>query len=344
VRRVGRLLGLVAIVALLVATAYVGLVEGLDARRSAATIAQRTASVLQLLYGGCAVVTLAAMTIRRSLVRPLLVVWGAALTAVGAMAPVVYGGASILAGVAGGVMVAAVVAAVLWGWRRAQAAVAVLVTSLLCASRLAAQTQASFPTSDGGTIVGDLYGFGARGVVLAHGGRFDKESWTPQARVLAASGFRVLALDFRGYGPSRGPGQEDPLSAPLVLDVLGAVGYLRQTGAKTVAIVGASMGGAAAANAAARAGAGEIDRLVLLASDAGSAPDRLTMRKLFVLSRDDLGPGDAPRLPKIRVSYERCPDPKEWIVLEGSAHAQFIFQTAQGTRLLEEILRFLLAP
>ena len=27
-----------------------------------------------------------------------------------------------------------------------------------------------------------------------------------------------------------------------------------------------------------------------------------------------------PRLPKIRAFFERTPEPKEWVVLEGSAH------------------------
>ena len=81
--------------------------------------------------------------------------------------------------------------------------------------------------------------------MLAHGGRFNKESWEKQARALAAAGFRALAIDFRGYGQSRGPGQADPLSAPLHLDVLAAVRYLRKTGAKSVSVVGGSMGGSA---------------------------------------------------------------------------------------------------
>jgi pimeloyl-ACP methyl ester carboxylesterase len=68
-----------------------------------------------------------------------------------------------------------------------------------------------------------------------------KESWEKQARTLATEGFRVLALDFRGYGKSRGPGQSDPMSAPLHLDVLAAVRYLRKTGAKSVSVVGGSM-------------------------------------------------------------------------------------------------------
>jgi len=201
-----------------------------------------------------------------------------------------------------------------------------------------------FATTDGGLVHGDVYGQGPRGVVLAHGARFDKESWGPQARALAAAGFRALAIDFRGYGESRGPGQSDPLGAPLHLDVLAAVRYLRQHGARTVAVVGGSMGGAAAADASVEAAPGEIDRLVLLGSTGGRAPEKLTARTLFMLSRDDRGPGDAPRLPAIRAHYERAPGPKELIVLDGSAHAQFIFGTAQGERAMREILRFLSEP
>lgn len=62
----------------------------------------------------------------------------------------------------------------------------------------------------GSILTGRLGASGRQG--LAHGGRFKKVSWAPQARVLAAAGFRVLALDFRGYGASRGPGV-DPRGA-----------------------------------------------------------------------------------------------------------------------------------
>ena len=199
----------------------------------------------------------------------------------------------------------------------------------------------SFPTQDGGLVYADVYGKGSRGVVLAHGGRFNKESWEKQARTLAAAGFRVLAIDFRGYGQSRGPDQSQPVDAPLHFDVLAAVRYLRQNGAKTVSVIGGSMGGGAAADASIVAEPGEIDRLVLLGSTGGSEPRRLKGRKLFIVSRDDLGPRDEPRLPGIRADYAKAPEPKELIILDGSAHAQFIFQTEQGERLMREILRFL---
>src|SRR5262249_8560706 len=119
----------------------------------------------------------------------------------------------------------------------------------------------SISTQDGGLISGDLYGAGDRGILLAHGGRFNKESWKPQAEALAKAGFRVLAIDFRGYGESRGPGQKDIFTAPLYLDVLAGVHYLRKTGAKSVFAVGGSLGGGAAADAAI-AEPGQIDRLV----------------------------------------------------------------------------------
>ena len=83
---------------------------------------------------------------------------------------------------------------------------------------------------------------------------------------------------------------------------------------------------------------------MLLAHGAYGPPDRLKGRKLFIVSRDDLGSGGKPRLAKIREQYGKAPDPKQLVILEGSAHAQFVFQTDQGERLMQEILRFLSAP
>lgn len=208
---------------------------------------------------------------------------------------------------------------------------------------LHAQERVSFPTDDGGLVFADAYGKGDHGVVLAHGGRFNKESWAEPARALEAAGFRALAIDFRGYGQSRGPGQSDPLSAPLHRDVLAAVRYLRTTGAKMVSVIGGSMGGSAAADAAVAAEPQEIDRMVLLGAGAGSAPERLTGRKLFIVTRNDANAA-GPRLPRIRAQYERVPHPKELVILEGSAHAQLMFQTDQAERVMREILRFLSAP
>jgi pimeloyl-ACP methyl ester carboxylesterase len=205
-----------------------------------------------------------------------------------------------------------------------------------------AQKSISFPTEDGGVIFADLYGAGEKGVVLAHGGPFNKESWAKQARILEAAGFRVLALDFRGYGQSHGPGQSQPLSAPLQLDILAAVQYLRRTGSKSVSVIGGSMGGSAAGDASIASPPGVIDRLVLLGAAPNGPADKLKSPILFIVARDDAN-SDGPRLPWIREQFERAPQPKELIVVEGSAHAQYLFQTDQGERVMREILRFLSA-
>jgi pimeloyl-ACP methyl ester carboxylesterase len=211
-------------------------------------------------------------------------------------------------------------------------------------ARGAGPQQISFPTQDGGVVSAHRYGEGDRAVVLAHGGRFDKESWATQAKALADAGFRVIAIDFRGYGQSRGPGDSDPLSAPLHLDVLAAVRYLRDNGATSVSVVGGSMGGTAAAQASVEANHGEVDRLVLLAAGGIDKPMQMQGRKLFITAREDLGPGDKPRLPRIQEQFDRAPEPKELVILEGAAHAQYIFDSEQGERLLREILRFLTEP
>ncbi len=217
-----------------------------------------------------------------------------------------------------------------------------LLATLLLAGLGVAQEHVSFPTQDGGIVYADIYGKGERGVVLARGGRFNKESWEKQAQALVKAGFCALAIDFRGYGQSRGP-QSKSADEGVEYDVLAAVRYLHKTGAKTVSVIGASFGGAAAADASMEAEPGEIDRLVLLAAWTDRPPEKMKGRKLFIVARGDAN-DDGPRLPKIRANYERAVGPKELVILDGSAHAQFLFATDQGARLMREILRFLSQP
>lgn len=216
------------------------------------------------------------------------------------------------------------------------------LAAVLLAGVATAPELVSIPTQDGGIVYADLYGKGDRAVLLAHGGRFNKQSWQKQARALVEAGFRVLAIDFRGRGQSKGGPQAKSRDDGVHFDVLAAVRYLRRSGAKTVSVVGGSFGGLAAAEAAVLA-PGEIDRLVLLAAGTIENPEQLKGRKLFITTRDDANDSGA-RLPGIRDQYERAPGPKELVILAGSAHAQFIFETDQAERLMREILRFLSEP
>jgi pimeloyl-ACP methyl ester carboxylesterase len=222
---------------------------------------------------------------------------------------------------------------------RSVAALAALAFAGLAAIAVP-QELTSFATADGGVVYADVYGAGEHGVMLAHGGRFTKESWAEQAPVLAEAGFRVVAIDFRGRGQSRG-GSLKGSANDVHFDVLAAVRYLRSNGASTVSVVGASFGGGAAAQAAVEAEPGEIDRLVLLAHSPIEDPEDMQGAKLFIVARDDPYFGGTRRLVDIRDQYERAPGPKELVVLEGSAHAQFIFETDQAGRLMDEMLRFL---
>lgn len=218
-----------------------------------------------------------------------------------------------------------------------------VLLALMIAPLAPAQTGVSFAAEDGGRVCGDLYGRGVRGVVLAHGGRFNKESWRSQANALTSKGFQVLAIDFRGFGCSTGPGQADFDNAPFENDVLAAVRYLKAHGAKSVSVVGGSFGGGAAGDASIKSAPGEIGRIVFLGAAPNLPAEKLKSRALYIVARDDSN-GAGPRLPGIRAQYAKTPGPKELIVLEGSAHAQFLFQTSQSDRVMQEILRFLSAP
>ena len=214
-----------------------------------------------------------------------------------------------------------------------------LVLGLLTMSTLfAAPKEVSFATEDGGIIFADVYGSGDRAIVLAHGMRFDKASWKEQATQLATAGYRVAAIDFRGYGKSRGGPKSSSPQDEMYLDVLAAVRYFREHGAKTVAVIGASMGGRASADAVGKAPPGTVDRLILLAPAPGANPERISGPKLFAAAKGD------PITPQVQDQYGKAPEPKELLLLEGNAHAQFLFTTDQGARLMKEILRFLSTP
>jgi dienelactone hydrolase len=219
-----------------------------------------------------------------------------------------------------------------------------VVASLLLCNLCEAQEHTSIQTEDGAFIAAYLYGSGTRSVVLAHGGRRTKADWAMQARILAANGFRVLAFDFRGFG-------ESPMPPPSLrdddahrFDILAAVRYLRDHGAVTVSVVGASFGGTAAAEASVNSAPGEIDRLVLLAHGSSNHPELIKGRKLFIVSRGDTDGSGATRLAKMREDYRKVRRPKRFVILDGTAHAQFIFETDQGDRLMKEILQFLSGP
>jgi hypothetical protein len=67
-------------------------------------------------------------------------------------------------------------------------------------------------------------------------------------------------------------------------------------------------------------------------------------RRLFIAVGGDTNASGKPRLVGIREQFDLAPDPKELVIVDGAAHAQYLFDTDQGERLMNEILRFLSAP
>jgi len=184
--------------------------------------------------------------------------------------------------------------------------------------------EVSFAASDGGEVHAHLLGQGEHAVVLAHGAVIDKESGQTLADELAEHGLRVLAVDVRGYGRAT-PGTEGDALWP---DGVGAAKFRRDQGAERVSALGASMGGGAVGRASVEAPQGTFHKLVLLAAAPIAEPARMKATSfLFVASREER------LLARVEQQYEAAPEPKRLEILEGSAHAQHVFRTAQAETL-----------
>src|SRR3954470_6103940 len=103
-----------------------------------------------------------------------------------------------------------------------------LITGVLLMAATGAPSEIHFPTQDGGVVYADVYGAASRGVVLAHGARFDKARWKKEASEIGEAGFRVLALAFPGDGKSHAGPNAKPGMDDMYMDVLAAVRYLRE--------------------------------------------------------------------------------------------------------------------
>jgi pimeloyl-ACP methyl ester carboxylesterase len=150
-----------------------------------------------------------------------------------------------------------------------------------------------FRTSDGVTLSGAVVGSGSVGAVLIHEYPLDHCGWWPYARYLARHGVRALLFDLRCFGTSECPEGRGHATA----DVAAAMAELRRRGARRVALVGASMGGAIAVVAAAQLHpaavvdlSGERDTTGLtpgIDADAGAAAPGVTAPALFAVARGD---------------------------------------------------------
>jgi pimeloyl-ACP methyl ester carboxylesterase len=150
-----------------------------------------------------------------------------------------------------------------------------------------------FRTSDGVVLSGAVVGSGPVGAVLIHEYPRDYCGWLPYSGYLSRHGVHALLFDLRCFGRSPCPGGRGHATT----DVAAAMAELRRRGARRVALVGASMGGAIAVVAAARLHpaavvdlSGERDTTGLtpgIDADAGAAAPGVTAPALFAVARGD---------------------------------------------------------
>jgi dienelactone hydrolase len=189
-----------------------------------------------------------------------------------------------------------------------------------------------------------VYGRRTARFVLAHWRAGSTRELVEQARALAAEGPPRSRSSTSAATEVEGPGDADPLSAPLGHDVLAAVRWLKGDGAKHVSAVGASMGGGGVPepprSRPARSSAWCSSPPGRSAAPVAEAPGPQALHCRARRPRRNGACGSA----RIRDAFERTPEPKRLILLDGSAHAQFLFDTDQGDRLLREIEKFLTEP
>lgn len=209
----------------------------------------------------------------------------------------------------------------------------------LCGTKAEKKAAVVFRASDGTRLVGLSLGTGRTGVVLAHELRGNLCRWLPFARVLAKSGFRVLAFDFRNHGSS-GTAYG---SWALDRDVAAAGRFLLARGATKLFVAGESMGGTASLVAASRLSP-QLAGVISLSGpaqfrglDAAAAAAKLAVPSLLVASSDDVGFVD-----DARALFEQIPgEDKRLEIVPGSAHGTSILNASSGQAVRNLLLEFL---
>lgn len=179
-------------------------------------------------------------------------------------------------------------------------------------------------------IEGTLFGTGKVAVILVPGKSFDKESWYPQAKVMANNGYKALSIDFTSekFG---GSNSEKELVTVIKYMV-------SEEDVKEIILIGASAGGYSSLLANKLIGKGEIDGTVAIAPPGElDFIDEVTGRFALVVGESDeiIDPN------YVYDAYDKASTPKDLVKYDTSAHAQNIFDTNHGNDLLDYIIEFI---
>jgi dienelactone hydrolase len=195
-------------------------------------------------------------------------------------------------------------------------------------------------STDGVTLAAASIGSGPRGVLLLP--QSDGDScgwWSFGGPWLASQGYRVVMLDLRCFGESTCPSRPEKIGERLA-DVRAAAVWLRAAGARTVAVVGVSMGGtvalAAGADgqvpvAAAVDVSGELTDTALRSApplSARTAVAQLRVPVLYLTAEDDLGVDHATDLRRLE---QAPPETVTTTVVPDSGDHGWSLLTTDGT-------------
>jgi len=199
--------------------------------------------------------------------------------------------------------------------------------------------------SEGETLKADLYGAlpTGRAVILCHGASWDASGWSEIAPQFVARGVPALALNFRGFGGSTGKtgkAGSGPRSSSVwttVADLAAAKAWLKEAGAKQIALVGASMGGHAVLGSSFER---DVECVVSISAPVEPVDDvlskKVTGRKLFICAAEDhLG---AAR--HVLHTFEICDAPKMLLMVDGTEHSRPLLDGPYGAALIAAMLDF----
>ena len=195
-------------------------------------------------------------------------------------------------------------------------------------------------------LVGYLYRNSAAdtAVVMAHQGTATQKSWQDFAAESAARGYTALTFDFRGFGVSFADSSAGSGDRTNVMDLRGAIAFLREQGYERVVCLGACMGGTACVTVALD------EEFVGLGIVAASVPGRVggkrypndlvnpDMPKLFTVTEDDIFPQT---IVGTSLMYERAPEPRTGKLFPGTVHGTELFNTQHADQFQALLLNFL---
>jgi dienelactone hydrolase len=185
------------------------------------------------------------------------------------------------------------------------------------------------------TLSGHLYGAGALGVILSNEGDNVSSHWTPIAERVASAGYLALTYDYHS------PASADTSSSEALLDLRGAVTFMRARNVTSLALLGSSLGGLISLKEAALepvtavvAISSPIEWQDVRLSEGDLA--RMTIPKFFVASEEN-----EPFTSDTQRMYDLTPAPKERQVYPGRLHGIRLFDDSASADLLPKLLSFL---